>query len=506
MNLLKFLCRKAEERKKGLKTKNKMKKVFLVLVIFFATGITFAQEKGLHLMLGGGAGRTNFIYDLDDGSNHRGIGYGGFLGIQYFFNQHWGLSLAGELFVFNTQSRYANKLFEFKNQIDDERYPYDLNIRLKDWQETQQTHFIEIPLMGIYQHKWGRRERVGFYVGLGVKAQIPVSYSFAVDGKGNAVASGYYPKWHLTLGDGEKGVFLPQHAYGMAKPEWKGTHNLKTGFAAVGEFGFLFGLSRRVDLTLGVSVDYGFTNVYKGKEDLLGPTGKTLQEGNAKPTENVFYNGILNSNQISYLNTTSLRGKVGLRIKLGKLKEIPDFDDEEEYGRRGSRTPIIDTIFVYPIVVYKDAQYQQSDYENGIGGGEGVSRRSGRANNPTGYNYGSMLEKVEEELEESIYFDFGKSTLTAESKDVLNRKAELMKKYPQVVLSVVGHTCNIGSSDLNDKLSYERAEAARVYLIKKGISPSRIVPIPQGMKNPTYPNTSEPNRELNRRVDFYLSY
>jgi peptidoglycan-associated lipoprotein len=87
----------------------------------------------------------------------------------------------------------------------------------------------------------------------------------------------------------------------------------------------------------------------------------------------------------------------------------------------------------------------------------------------------------------------------------LDRKVALMKKYPQAVITVIGHTCDKGNSGYNDILSYNRAETARVYLIKSGINDSRIISVPMGMKNPTYTNILEHNRELNRRVDFIIA-
>jgi len=64
----------------------------------------------------------------------------------------------------------------------------------------------------------------------------------------------------------------------------------------------------------------------------------------------------------------------------------------------------------------------------------------------------------------------------------------------------------LASEPYNDKLSQNRADAARFYLIKKGIHPSRIISLAEGKKNPEHPNNSEENRRLNRRVDFFTAY
>lgn len=475
-----------------------MKRVFLAIVIFFAIAATHAQEKGLYLTLGGGLGKTNFMYDLDGGSYKDRCGYGGYVGMQYFFNRHWGISLSGEIFQFNTQSRYKDQSFLFNEQVDDEGHPYNLTIRLKDWKENQTTHFLEIPLMAMFQHKFGKQQRHGLYAGLGVKAQIPLSNCFE-RAEGDIKVSGYYPKWKLPLGEEGKSVELPQHGYGTnANRLWDGTQNLKTGFALVGEFGFLIGLSQRVDLTLGASIDYGFTNISNRKDNLLGPIdGKTQQDG-SYVSEMVYYNGVLNSNQTAYINTMSVRGKLGIRIKLGKLSPRPEISDKDKYPISEKRTPVVDTIFVSPVIVYLPAEQPASDkVEKNEPEAKPLSKNADTT---------ALPKEVEEELIESIYFDLNKSVLNYEAREVLNRKVALMRKYPQAILSVTGHTCNIGSGDYNDKLSYQRAEAAKIYLVKKGIDSSRIILIPQGMKNPTYPNTSESNRELNRRVDFYLEH
>ena len=470
-----------------------MKRVFFALVVWVAMQTALAQEKGLHLTFGGGAGWTNFAYSLDGGSYSGKRGYGGTVGMQYFFSRHWGFSLAGEIYQFNTQSRYSSKSFLFEGEIDDEGDIYDLSVQLKNWKENQATHFVEVPLMLMFQHKFGKRERHGLYFGLGAKAQIPIRYSFE-RADGDVKVWAHYSDWNLPLGEDGKSVELPQHGYGTnGNRRWNGMHSLKTGFAAVGEFGFLFGLSPRVDLSLGVVADYGLTNISLKDNPLLGPiSGKTQQEG-SYVAENIYYNGILNSSQTAFINTMSLRGKVGLRIKLGKLKvrNESDFDvfDDESEGIGESRSGKPDTIYVHPVVVYLPTSEQQS----------GSAEKQ-----PQTETANQLTEAVEEELIEPIYFEKNKFTLTAEAKEVLDRKAALLKKYPQAIISIIGYTCNIGSGEYNDKLSNERAEAAKAYLIKKGINPRRIVPIPQGMHNPTYPNTSEANRELNRRVDFII--
>lgn len=491
-----------------------MKRIFFVLVAVVAMQTAFAQEKGLHLTLGGGLGWTNFAYELEGGSNKGRLGYGGTLGAQYFFNMNWGISLAAEIYVFNTQSRYNGNLntapvkadfevtsennrgFMFPGQIDDEGDKYDFYLHLRNWKENQKTTFFEIPLMLMYQKKYGRLERRGLYFGLGPKLQIPISSTFERY-KGDVVTYGFYEIFrgqesNHWFGKNGESSDMPHHAFGTnPKRNWTGDNTLKTGVSIVGEFGFLFSLGRsgRVDLSLGVVADYGLMNISNEKKELLGPVSGVTQQDADVVAGNVFYNGILNSDQTQHINPWSIRGKVGLRVKLGKLKERPidDGNDGNEGYERPQRPP--DTIFVYPIVVYTDP--------------EPVKRPDG----PTKPYYNDTISEEDEGyLLEPIYFDLDKFSLTAKSIEVLNRKVELMKKYPHAVLTVVGHTCDIGKLEYNETLSANRAEAARMYLIQKGISPMRVITIPMGKRNPSVQNTSEANRALNRRVDFYLAH
>ncbi len=450
-------------------------------MIFFAMTTVQAQEKGFYLTLDGGLGWTNLGYDLNGGSTKGGLGYGGGIGAQYFFNRHWGVSLSGEIFVFNTQSLFSDKSFTFQNQIDDEGDIYDLKIRLRDWKESQTTTFLEIPLMLMYQHKFGKKEMHGLYFGIGPKVQIPINSTYKTEGL--ITNSALYHDWELPFEEGSSSD-LPQHGYSTNKDRpFSGDNELKTGFAIAGEIGALFGLSRRVDLTLGVMADYGLTDIKNKNEDLLGPTGG---QQTSVVAENVFYNGVLNSNQADKINTMSVRGKIGLRIKLGKLKERPVEEEKDEQVQ----IPLRDTIIVNPVVIQVPTP---------------VVTPIPTVPTQEPAKVLDLPKQVEDELEECIYFDLNKYDLRKESIEVLDRKVELMRKYPNASLSVIGHTCDLGNNPLNDKLAFNRAEAARYYLIRKGIKASRITTIAKGKDDPAVPNTTEKNRELNRMVEFILT-
>jgi outer membrane protein OmpA-like peptidoglycan-associated protein len=70
---------------------------------------------------------------------------------------------------------------------------------------------------------------------------------------------------------------------------------------------------------------------------------------------------------------------------------------------------------------------------------------------------------------------------------------------------VEGHTDNTGSADFNQKLSEQRANGVRQYLVEQGIGAPRISAQGLGQTQPRVPNDSAANRQLNRRVELVIS-
>jgi OOP family OmpA-OmpF porin len=98
-------------------------------------------------------------------------------------------------------------------------------------------------------------------------------------------------------------------------------------------------------------------------------------------------------------------------------------------------------------------------------------------------------------------FDFDKATLRPDGKQKLDHVVKMMMDNPGLRVSVEGHTDSIGSETYNQRLSERRADAARTYLVDKGISPSRIKTRGFGKSRPIASNKTEAGRAENRRVE-----
>lgn len=107
---------------------------------------------------------------------------------------------------------------------------------------------------------------------------------------------------------------------------------------------------------------------------------------------------------------------------------------------------------------------------------------------------------------EGLFFETGSSNIKSESLPILQNVANLLKVHPEYNLSINGHTDNTGGDDLNLKLSQDRADAAKQYLVNQGISADRISATGYGSSKPIQSNDTEEGRSKNRRVEFKLKF
>lgn len=111
--------------------------------------------------------------------------------------------------------------------------------------------------------------------------------------------------------------------------------------------------------------------------------------------------------------------------------------------------------------------------------------------------------KVVDEAIKNLEFDLGKATIRSKSFSTLDKVAALLVEK-NFSLKLAGHTDNSGSMALNLRLSKERAEAVKAYLVNKGANASRIEATGYGPNQPIASNATAEGRQQNRRVEFTL--
>ena len=104
-----------------------------------------------------------------------------------------------------------------------------------------------------------------------------------------------------------------------------------------------------------------------------------------------------------------------------------------------------------------------------------------------------------------VLFDFGKYDLRPEAREKLAKLSGIILAHSGLNLAVEGHTDNVGSDEVNQKLSEQRAESVRGYLIGQGLADSTVTSRGFGKTNPADDNSSAAGRQKNRRVEIVVS-
>jgi len=105
----------------------------------------------------------------------------------------------------------------------------------------------------------------------------------------------------------------------------------------------------------------------------------------------------------------------------------------------------------------------------------------------------------------NIFFDTNKFNLLPASIRELDLLIDFLHQNESVNIEIQGHTDNVGDDKLNDKLSFNRANAVYDYLIKNQIDAKRLTFKGFGASKPIADNKTEPGRKNNRRTSFVIT-
>jgi outer membrane protein OmpA-like peptidoglycan-associated protein len=104
-----------------------------------------------------------------------------------------------------------------------------------------------------------------------------------------------------------------------------------------------------------------------------------------------------------------------------------------------------------------------------------------------------------------VLFDFNKYTLKPEAREKLAKVSGILLAYPNLKLQVEGYTDNIGTDEYNQKLSEERADSVRDYLVSQSVADSNVTAAGYGKSDPVADNSTNAGRAQNRRVELVVS-
>jgi outer membrane protein OmpA-like peptidoglycan-associated protein len=104
-----------------------------------------------------------------------------------------------------------------------------------------------------------------------------------------------------------------------------------------------------------------------------------------------------------------------------------------------------------------------------------------------------------------VLFETGKYALSQDAQLKLAKLSGIIQAHPGLNLAIEGHTDTTGSADFNMKLSQQRADAVREFLISQGLSPDIITAKGMGEADPVADNSTAAGRKQNRRVEIIVS-
>lgn len=98
-----------------------------------------------------------------------------------------------------------------------------------------------------------------------------------------------------------------------------------------------------------------------------------------------------------------------------------------------------------------------------------------------------------------VFFAYDRSDISPEAQQILERQAQWLKRYPNVGVTIEGHTDERGTREYNLALGERRAQAVKNVLTALGIPASRLSTISYGKERPEIPHSDEQSYAQNRR-------
>lgn len=461
---------------KSLKININMKKQVLSIIVVLLFSMAAIGQSRHEISVFGAGGLSTLDYKLSAGDKKLGFGGSAGLGYNYFFSEHWGLGTGVEIAFYNSKTKF-NDYLTTRNAVDVDGQAYESRYRLNDFEEKQNAMFINIPLM--VQYQTGSKHQ--FYAALGAKLGIPVSTKFKTN-ESNILSSGYYSE--------EMAEYTTQEFLGFGTlngNKVEDDFDLKLACLISVEAGVKWKLKDHLYLYTGAYFDYGVNNLAKDQDKEF-----IVRDGLAR---NYTTNSVLQSTYKSEVMADKIHPMaVGLKVRLSfGLKDI-----QKDYVIVGE---VVEVTTRPARVSNADRQRQEeeakrrADAEKQRQAEEAKKRADAAA-------YQAALTEMATVIDG---FEVGSEDLNATRRAILDKKVEIMKQYPDMRVTLVGNTCDIDTDYVNMREGLLRSEAAKNYMVSKGIAASRIDVTSKGLTNPVVANTSEANRKLNRRVEFVVN-
>ena len=134
---------------------------------------------------------------------------------------------------------------------------------------------------------------------------------------------------------------------------------------------------------------------------------------------------------------------------------------------------------------------QQPGFPGGPGGPGGPGA--------PGYGPGSQQD-LAVTAGDRVFFEYDRADISPEAQQILERQAQWLKRYPNVAVTIEGHTDERGTREYNLALGERRAQAARNVLLALGIPAARMITVSYGKERPAVVGSTDDAYAQNRRA------
>ncbi|MDJ1481860.1 OmpA family protein [Cytophagaceae bacterium YF14B1] len=432
-----------------------------------------AQEFGVEL----NGGLQGLKYTLPN--SHVRLQPGASLGINYTFPlaTKWGLltGISGSYYATKVTLRDGAVFSSY--QVDTEGSAFQYKVSTIGYQENQRFWAVGIPVMLQY-HTDG--EKTQWYIDAGTRIIFPFNATIKTK-SAQITTTGYYPDFNVEVHD------LPQHGFGSVNNWQSATKtSLKPTATLSAATGLSFRLSPVLRLYTGIYVDYGLTNMRKGEPN------QPLVSYESTNVNAIKTSSVLNT---VYASNPKLTGfGVQVRLTFGKRKS-KDADTEADKPQAVTTD----------VPASEPKKTTQEEVKRAETTEQQVETRQNQPTSTPSTSQKTITNKEKQVVEEPMEFDkLGQTEIPESMKSHLDSVAAILLAHPELRVSIVGHTCDLGTEEVNLRVGKKRATLVANYLAQKGVGRNRMDVDSAGESQPLVPNTSEQNRRKNRRVEIEI--
>ena len=403
----------------------------------FATGCLMvlavsanAQKQEFSIAAGGGLQGINYSMKHGDVSLKPGFQLG--FGYMRSIGRRWGIRTGAELGLYRSKVSLAPGTQFTSYEIDSENSAFEYRVKANNYREDQKFWALNVPVMLQFHPEFNKN---GLYAQLGVRIGLPVSNSYSTSAD-QISATGFYPDYNLEITD------LPVHGFGTQNGwKGKGEYDFKLSWSAAAELGWRFRITTKNNLYAGLYFDYGLNNIKKteGEGVLLYYQPNGLAQSKAA--------GVFSLKDETG-NARLMAYGIKLRIGFGSGKTKKKIEPAPPPPPPPSPALAIDT----PVIV-TPAPVEPVVIDSVV----------------IAEVHADSLTAEEMKLLGTpfLFGKVGDTTLSASAKQHVIAIAEILKKHPELIISIEGHTCNIGTDAVNKRIGLERANAV-AYEAKSG--------------------------------------